>query len=216
VASNQSELKARWEAGLALTDAAFAYATEREQNLRRKPAHKGAFEARMMLMTAALFDKIYKEELIAIGIRVSSDASTALEIIPALLFGDSSREAISRALSGPASTLQFAGRQWESVRIVEPRQETAILPTPPKKERGRPRVDSVLSKIVRFLHEEGRLQGLLRKEQEAAVRDEARAAHSDLFPKPSQPSRQKILEALSKCAPAFSGSGASKKSKKSK
>jgi hypothetical protein len=64
------------------------------------------------------------------------------------------------------------------------------------RRKGRRSNAPILRSLVRRLHEAGMLKGLTAKEQDNLIAKVARAEHSDLFPKPSQPSRSKIIEAM--------------------
>jgi hypothetical protein len=61
---------------------------------------------------------------------------------------------------------------------------------------GRPPVGEQLRSVVRELKQAERLSEKSRKEQENVVREQARQTYPELFLRPGQPSRAKILEAL--------------------
>lgn len=81
-------------------------------------------------------------------------------------------------------------------RQTKPKLLRPTTPQQPKPRLGRPPVGEQLQNVVRALIQEGKLTGVSRKQQEAIVRERARALHPRLFLRLTQPSRTKILQAL--------------------
>jgi len=135
--------------------------------------------------------RIYHGDLLCLGVRTSPAPGDGPEILPQFLFANPE-------VNWANSTVRAFGRAYEGVRVIAREQVTDIgLPQQAQAKRhGRPPVGEKLREVVRHLQEEGQLDGLSRKQQESVIRVCARERHPTIFPRESQPSRTKILEAL--------------------
>jgi hypothetical protein len=84
-----------------------------------------------------------------------------------------------------------------TTRPVTPRPTSTPVPTTPRKKMGRPPVGEQLRVVIRTLVVSGELENKSRKAQIERIRAAARTAYPKLFLTETQPSRDKILWALS-------------------
>jgi hypothetical protein len=196
--SPNSDALQAWEHGLQLGEAAFEFASDYEKEKYRTADTRGSIEALGLLMQAELVANIYDGEFVCFGLTLTPGVSQGPEKIDRLLFRDlSNHEMMTKYIDWNESSLNYAGRQYTSIRVLkasrlEKKEEKLEL----RKKMGRPSIDQQLETIVGKLMKEGRLKGRLRKEQVHLVREAARVKYPDLFPLPTQPSREKILQAL--------------------
>ena len=153
-------------------------------------------------------------KLVAFGMREGSAPEDSPVRIPAHLFPIDDQSAVT--VDWDNSALLSADGGFVRVRVTTPsakvhtkprhrvrkaEQATSEKPFGAKsdaapRKRGRPRIDERLRTVVRSLEEQGLLAEKMRKEQVAIIRKAARDRYPYLFPKPSQPSQQKIYDAL--------------------
>jgi hypothetical protein len=111
--------------------------------------------------------------------------------IPAFIFRSRPK------LSWGRNAVENFEQKFEGVEVRRSLDKDATSSTETQKVvRGRRRIDGPLRNIVRELHDEGRFNGRSQKERIALVRDLAQKRHSITFPKKTQPSDTKIIEAL--------------------
>jgi hypothetical protein len=89
---------------------------------------------------------------------------------------------------------QFVGVEVRRASVREP--PPAVVATPPQRGPGRQRVDGPLRIVVSEARDSGRFAGKSQKERITVVRGLARSRYPDLFPKVTQPSDTKIIEAM--------------------
>ena len=212
--SPSKDLAQAWDDGYPLDQAWWVFAAAPERNQYRNAGSDRLSDFYRDGMRRDLTGWICVGELIALGIQIAPIVNNDPEMIPRFIFAG------TPDIDWDNSVIRAFGRIYEGVRVVSPDRlggktsraeppreaETPIATTPSRateppskpeqKRRGRPPVDEALDEVVRELAGAGRLRGMSRKEQEAEVRELARERHPSPFPKPTQPSRSKILEAL--------------------
>jgi len=138
-----------------------------------------------------LISRILSDEIHCVGVRLGPVDHEEPELIPKYIFSKAD-------IDWQRSIVRAFKRTYEAVRIVpleesvSPRQEGLTS----SKRIGRPSVTSELNQVVKLLRAEGQLKDVSKKEQINRVRKRARELFSNKFPTPSQPSRNKILQAL--------------------
>jgi hypothetical protein len=182
----------RWLDALPLSDAWWMLGSEEHKIQYRKA---GSNHSRMKFLESTMHREIitdiYYGRLLCLGVRTAPDLGKSPEILPQHLFA-------SPDVDWSKSTVHVFGRLYADVRVIPCDPASAIEspePAQPKKQ-GRPPVGDKLREVVRELNDKGQLGGLSRKEQENVIRARARERYPPNFPKQSQPSRTKILEAL--------------------
>ena len=161
---------------------------ERYRDAGRNPALSNFLS---ITMRRGLIDKIFRGDLSCLGVEVSPKLGNSPELLQRYLFTNPD-------IDWEKSTMRAFGRIYEGVRVVSP-QDTIDVKLPEAarpKPLGRPSVGRQIRQIVRELADAGQLEGISRKEQETRIRSRARELYPHSFPRPSQPSRTKILEAL--------------------
>jgi len=138
-----------------------------------------------------LFGLIFDEKLEAWGVMTEPHQRFERERIPHIMFDRPN-------LGWRQNVIKKHGRCYVSVRVKLPGLEIESRPFEKitQKPVGRPRVGEQLRAVVRELKTLGKLKDRSKKEKTFAVRDRARERHPQLFRKPTQPSDQKISEAL--------------------
>jgi len=157
-------------------------------------------------MKRELSDKLIAGKLAAWGYRTQPDIRNEIEQIPGYMFrgkidwhkctvtnGAQKYEGIEVGRPHVADTTHKSPR--DRARLIAPERENVTGHSVHGKI-GRPRIDGPLRAIVRSLAELGQLSGKTRKEQENIIRQSAQEQRPNLFPKPTSPSRVKILDAL--------------------
>jgi hypothetical protein len=181
-----------WPDALPLDEAWFILGSEEQKIQYRNAGHNQHLTVYLKTtMRRVLLDRIHDGELLCLGVRIAPDLGGIPEFLPQFLFD-------TPDVDWEKSTLRAFGRVYEGLRVIPRQQVSEIdLPRPATaKRQGRPPVGDKIREIVRDLGTKGRLDGLSRKEQENLVRSRARERYPRDFPKESQPSRGKILEAL--------------------
>ncbi len=204
-----------WEAACLLGDAWFQFAPDDEwdkwpgrhalpKGWRGQPTVQD-YENAKQQMRWWLLNQLRARKLQAIGLKVifhSSGVAYSPVLIPAHFADDN-------YVNWEKSSISEGLRNFESVRVVpaadmvqsesgaaalsSPKEASGDLATKPM---GRPRIDNQLREVVRALHAEGKFAGRLVKEKEAIVGARARELWPNTFPRPSQPSREKVRSAL--------------------
>ena len=140
-----------------------------------------------------LVKQLGAERMEAVGLMMKPDKSRGQQPIPSFIFRG--RPKINwRQSSVENFEQQFVGVEVRraSVRQSLPSEVATLAPRRP----GRRRVDGPLRSIVKEVGDSGRFVDKSQKERVDIVRELARKRYSTLFPKPTQPSETKIVEAL--------------------
>jgi hypothetical protein len=171
-------------------------------------------------MQSRALDDIISGKLVAWGFRDGAPPEDGPVMIPAHLFPRDREDTAD--IDWSASALRSSGHSFVRIRVAKPRipaprKKRAVIPKikqtelPPalpvlptvasvspatRKKMGRPSVEKPLREIIQKLVKSGELKGNSRKAQIAIIQDAARAAHPDLFLRPTQPSRDRIFSAL--------------------
>ena len=167
-------------------------------------------EALEVMMRKDLLDRIRDEQLQCAGVCTSPEPSKGPTLVPGFIF-------FEPQVDWDRSSVAAYNYVYESVRVLRTELLTPsanALPSAPKKM-GRPSIQSQLDNVVAELNAEGRLAVISRKEQINRVSQRAREAFPQTFPRPSQPSRSKILEALLRAEQKIQPAEQSPKSPKS-
>jgi hypothetical protein len=154
--------------------------------------HVGGTAYLERMMQRDLIDRIRKSALVCAGIKTSPTSANKPDIVPWFVLTD------DPDIDWAKSKVCAFGQNFAAVRVLS-RASHAPADEHQQKEKkklGRPSVDAALTIVVTQLRCERALSGLSRKEQIELVRKRARNLFPNLFPKATQPSRPKILQAL--------------------
>jgi hypothetical protein len=172
-------------------------------------------------MQSQALDDLISGKLMGWGFREGAPPEDGPSLIPAHLFPRDADD--TAAIDWQSSALKSSSHAFVRIRVAKPARttrprkqtkgSTTGKPQPPtsaaavappslvepklmKKKSGRPRVDEPLRAVVRSLVKGRQLKDKSRKEQIEVIRAAARAAHTTLFLRETQPSRDKIFAAL--------------------
>jgi len=155
--------------------------------------HFGSSKARHEMQTS-IVDRLQREKLIALGFPRGAPVDASPVQIPLRLLLE------FRNFHWTFDSISSPPHEFTSVRIVRSKairpDNSARNELVEKPKRGRRRIDEFLRPIVRQLQSKHQFVGKSQKEKIALVRDQAQEQHPRLFPKKTQPSDTKIIEAL--------------------
>jgi len=151
-------------------------------------------------MEDAILEQLHCGKLLAVGFRKNDKVNASPVAIPLRLLQNRYFNWFADTVSCPPheflmvkiSRVKTGSKIKESSNAKESSKAKETIP--PK--RGRRPIDGLLRPLVRRLKNQGALGGKSQKEKINSVRDLAREEHSNVFPKASQPSKDKIIEAL--------------------
>jgi hypothetical protein len=133
------------------------------------------------------------ERLEAIGIMMRPEMAREPQQVPSFIFRGHPK------INWGKCTVENFEQQFVGVEVRRPVVEKLPHSAAAGSAHGKPgrrRVDGPLRIIVCDVRAEGRFNERSQKERIAIVRDQARKRHPNLFPKGTQPSDTKIIEAL--------------------
>ena len=202
----------QWIDGLKLGEAWFILAdTEMQHQYRNAGRNRQRTEALEVMMRKDLLDRIRDEQLQCAGVCTSPEPSKGPTLVPGFIF-------FEPQVDWDRSSVAAYNYVYESVRVLRTELLTPsanALPSAPKKM-GRPSIQSQLDNVVAELNAEGRANRYFPKRTNQSGQSAGSRGFPQTFPRPSQPSRSKILEALlraeQKIQPAEQNPKKSKKS----
>lgn len=144
-------------------------------------------------MEGYVLEQIIGRHLIGVGYLAGADVNSDPVEIPIQFFEP-------RSIDWMRNSICAATHRFESVRIcrrkIKLKYDRPKSKIPETKKPGRPSVIDPIRHVIRELKSEGALAQKIQKEKIGLVRDRARSLYRNMFPKTTQPSKGKIVEAL--------------------
>jgi hypothetical protein len=201
----------RWVEGTALQSAWFEYASASLREAYENNINHEILSALSNDMKEDLCKGLRCGDLLAYGMSEGSKPDANPVRIPTHLFPIAGDQGPG-VLDWEGSALSWPNGQFVRIRVTKPAvralrrggsrrdrnssQKTNDNARPSPGKRGRFPVGEPLRGIVRALIAQGALNGKMRKEQVQLIRKLAREQYPHLFPRPTQPSQEKIYVAL--------------------
>ncbi len=194
---SNSTIQDNWARAISLAEAWYIYLDDDELRSQYQSANtQGAVYFAETLIKGAMIDRLYRGDLIAIGVAASNAQSEATpDLIPPNMF----RQGVSR-IDWDIGTVEGLGRIYYGVHVCSVVEPLSVsLPEPPiPAKRGRKSLTPLLIEAARSLLVDPVFDGMLREKQVNELQRRAAELHPAIFPNGTQPGRTTVYRFVAK------------------